>query len=157
MRRWGLAYLGRSSFPKDVSEFELQRAFTFDHRERRDIRRAFRVRYRLPAALQLGFLRLAGKALASVAYVPTSVLHEENLKLTRALNAGLRYQQGTTAGGLSETRMVIPIDGEKVTDLFALITRGLIYWHWGRHLPLDYTAYALVLRDAGQAYWDRLT
>src|SRR5580658_8039653 len=75
MRRWKSAYLGRSSFPKDVSEFELQRAFTFNHRERRDIRKAFRMRYRLAAALQLGFLRLTGKALASVAYVPSSVLH----------------------------------------------------------------------------------
>lgn len=75
MRRWGMAYLGRSTFPKDVSEFELQRAFTFTHRERRDIRKAFRVKYRLAAALQLGFLRLTGNALASVAYVPTVVLH----------------------------------------------------------------------------------
>jgi hypothetical protein len=75
MRRWGLAYLGRSTFPKNLSEFELQRAFTFTHRERRDIRKAFRVRYRLAAALQLGFLRLSGKSLASIAYVPTLVLH----------------------------------------------------------------------------------
>ncbi len=75
MRRWELAYLGRSTFPKDVAEFELQRAFTFSHRERRDIRKAFRVKYRLAAALQLGFLRLTGHALGSVAYVPTVVLH----------------------------------------------------------------------------------
>jgi hypothetical protein len=75
MRRWGLAYLGRSTFPKDVSEFELQQVFTFTHRERRDIRKTFRVKYRLAAALQLGFLRLTGNALASVAYVPTVVLH----------------------------------------------------------------------------------
>jgi len=75
MRRWGLAYLGRSTFPKGLSEFELQRAFTFTHRERRDMRKAFRVRYQLAAALQLGFLRLTGISLASVAYVPTLVLH----------------------------------------------------------------------------------
>lgn len=75
MRRWGWAYLGRCRFPKDVSDFELLRAFTFSDRERRDIRRVFRVRYRLAAALQLGFLRLTGTALASVAYVPTVVLH----------------------------------------------------------------------------------
>ena len=75
MGRWGLAYLGRSTFPKDVSELELQRAFTFTDRERRDIREAFRVRYRLAAAVQLGFLRLTGRALASVAYVPAVVLH----------------------------------------------------------------------------------
>ena len=75
MRRWGLAYLGRSTFPKDVSEFELHQAFTFTHQERRDIRKAFRVKYRLAAALQFGFLRLTGTSLASVAYVPTVVLH----------------------------------------------------------------------------------
>ncbi len=54
MQRWGMAYVGRSTFPKDISEFELQRAFSFTHRERRDIRKAFRVKYRLAAALQLG-------------------------------------------------------------------------------------------------------
>ena len=75
MRREGRAYLGRHRFPNDITEFELLRAFTFSDRERRDIRRAFRVRYRLAAALQLGFLRLTGTALGSVAYVPTVVLH----------------------------------------------------------------------------------
>ena len=75
MRREGRAYLGRHRFPNDITEFELLRAFTFSDRERRDIRRAFRVRYRLAAALQLGFLRLTGTALGSVAYVHTVVLH----------------------------------------------------------------------------------
>jgi TnpA family transposase len=75
MRRWGSAYLGRSTFPKDVSEFELDQAFRFNARERRDIRKAFRVRHRLAAALQFGFLRLTGTALASVGYVPKIVLH----------------------------------------------------------------------------------
>lgn len=75
MRRWELTYLGRSTFPKGLSEFELKRAFTFTDRERRDIRKAFRVKYRLAAALQFGFLRLTGLALGSVAYVPTAVLH----------------------------------------------------------------------------------
>lgn len=75
MRRWGSAYLGRKTFQKDLSEFKLPRAFTFTHCERRDIREGFRVRYRLAAALPLGFLRLAGTSLASEAYVPTVVLH----------------------------------------------------------------------------------
>ena len=75
MRRWGSAYLGRSTFPRDISEFEVEQAFRFNARERRDLRKAFRSRHRLAAALQLGFLRLTGTALASVAYVPTVVLH----------------------------------------------------------------------------------
>jgi len=75
MRRWTTAYLGRPTFPRELSEFEWRAAFTFDHAERRDIRRGFRERYRLAAALQLGFLRLTGRGLASVARVPTVVLH----------------------------------------------------------------------------------
>ena len=75
MRRWGLVYLGRSTFPKNLSECEPHQAFTFAHRERRDIRKAFRVKYRLAAELQFGFLRLTDTSLASVAYVPTVVLH----------------------------------------------------------------------------------
>ena len=44
MRREGWAYLGRHRIPKGIIEFELLRAFSFSDRERRDIRRAFRVR-----------------------------------------------------------------------------------------------------------------
>ncbi len=46
----------------------------FSHKDRRAIRKAFRLHHRLAAALQLGFLQLTGTSLASVAYVPTLVL-----------------------------------------------------------------------------------
>jgi TnpA family transposase len=75
MRDWQLAYLGRRAFPAEVTEFELRQAFTFELVEQQEIRRAFRSRLRIAAALQLGFLRLTGATLRTIEHVPTSVLH----------------------------------------------------------------------------------
>jgi hypothetical protein len=45
MRGFQSAYIGRHDFPKKLAEFELRQWFTFDARDRRDIRQAFRSRY----------------------------------------------------------------------------------------------------------------
>jgi hypothetical protein len=74
MLDWQIAYLGRHTFPAGVTDFELHQAFTFNVGEREDIRRAFRSRLRVGAALQMGFLRLTGTMLNSVEYVPGAVL-----------------------------------------------------------------------------------
>src|ERR1700723_40393 len=74
MRDWQLAYLGRRAFPAEVTEFELRQAFTFEPVEQQEMRRAFRSRLRIAAALQLGFLRLTGATLNSIQYVPSAVL-----------------------------------------------------------------------------------
>jgi hypothetical protein len=74
MRGWRLAYLGRRTFPAELTDFELRQAFTFDLEERTEIRRAFRSRLRIGVALQLGFLRLTGTSLRTIEYVPPMVL-----------------------------------------------------------------------------------
>jgi TnpA family transposase len=74
MHDWQLAYLGRHTFPAELTDFELRQTFTFDAEERENIRRAFRSRLRIGAALQLGFLRLTGTTLNSIQYVPSAVL-----------------------------------------------------------------------------------
>ena len=75
MRDWQIAYLGRGTFPADLTDFELRQAFTFDAQEQEAIRRAFRSRLRIAAALQLGFLRLSGTTLSVIEHVPVAVLH----------------------------------------------------------------------------------
>ena len=75
MRDWQFAHLGRRAFPAEVTEFELRQAFTFEPVEQQEIRRAFRSRLRIAAALQLGFLRLTGATLRTIEHVPTGVLH----------------------------------------------------------------------------------
>jgi hypothetical protein len=47
MLDWQIAYLGRHTFPAEVTDFELRQAFTFDVQEREDIRRSFRLRLRV--------------------------------------------------------------------------------------------------------------
>ena len=74
MRPFQSAYIGRHDFPKGLGEFELRQWFTFDVRDRRSIRRAFRSRHWIGAALQLGFIAMTGTTLDSLEYVPTVLL-----------------------------------------------------------------------------------
>jgi Domain of unknown function (DUF4158) len=74
MRAFQSAYIGRHDFPSRVSEFELRQWFTFDVRDRRSIRKAFRSRYWIGAALQVGFLAMTGTTLGSLEYVPVVLL-----------------------------------------------------------------------------------
>ena len=74
MRGFQSAYIGRHEFPKRLAEFELRQWFTFDARVKHEIRKSFRSRYWMGAALQLGFVRMTGTTLDSLEYVPPSLL-----------------------------------------------------------------------------------
>src|SRR5450631_2549066 len=67
-------YVGRHDFPKSLPDFLLQRWFTLNDRDRRAIRKAFRSRHWIGAALQLGFIGMTGTTLRSLEYVPAAVL-----------------------------------------------------------------------------------
>ena len=70
MRRIHSAYLGRTSIPRDLTDFELREFFTLSAADRRAIRVAVRKRLRLAMALQLGFLRMTGATLDALDYIP---------------------------------------------------------------------------------------
>ena len=74
MRAFQSTYVGRRDFPKSLPDFMLQRWFTLEARDRRLIRKTFRSRYWIGAALQLGFVGMTGTTLRSIEYVPSSVL-----------------------------------------------------------------------------------
>src|SRR6266851_2923886 len=74
MRVFQATYLGRHDFPKTLPDFLLQQWFTLNERDRRAIRKAFRSRHWIGAALQLGFLGMTGTTLRSLEYVPAAVL-----------------------------------------------------------------------------------
>ena len=74
MRVFQSTYVGRHDFPKSLPDFLLQRWFTFNDRDRRAVRKAFRSRYWVGAALQLGFVGMTGTTLRSLDYVPAAVL-----------------------------------------------------------------------------------
>jgi hypothetical protein len=54
-------YVGRHDFPKSLPDF-LQQCFTLNARDRSAIRKAFRSRHWIGAALQLGFLGMTETA-----------------------------------------------------------------------------------------------
>ena len=74
MRAFQSAYVGRHDFPKFLPDFLLRQWFTSNARDRHSIRKTFRSRYWIGAALQLGFVGMTGTTLRSLEYVPTSVL-----------------------------------------------------------------------------------
>jgi hypothetical protein len=74
MRVFQSTYVGRNDFPKSLPDFVLQQWFTFNARDRRAIRKAFRSRHWIGAALQLGFVGMTGTTLRSLEYVPAAVL-----------------------------------------------------------------------------------
>jgi hypothetical protein len=70
------SYLGSHRFPREMSTFEVRRSFTLSSDDCHVLRRRFRSRSRLGAALQLGFVRTTGTTLDALDYVPRSVLEQ---------------------------------------------------------------------------------
>ncbi len=74
MRAFQSTYVGRNDLPKSLLDIVLQQWFTFNARDRHAIRKEFRSRHRIGAALQLGFVGMTGTTLNSLEYVPAAVL-----------------------------------------------------------------------------------
>jgi hypothetical protein len=112
MRALQAAYIGRHEFQKNLIECELRQWFTFDERERRGIRKAFRSRYWIGAALHLGLLAMTGTTLGSLEYVPSVLLRHlgrqfvqksHDLATLRSLyrhpSVGMRLEHGVPETG----------------------------------------------------------
>lgn len=68
------SYLGWHRFPRELSSFEVRRFFSFSLADRHVLRRRFRSRARLGAAIQLGFVRMTGATLETFDHIPREVL-----------------------------------------------------------------------------------
>jgi hypothetical protein len=66
MRVFQSTYVGRHGFPKSLPDFQLQQWVTLSDADGKTIRKAFRSRYWISAALQLGFLGMNGTTLRSL-------------------------------------------------------------------------------------------
>ena len=84
MRRIHSTYLGRTTIPRDLTDFEMREFFTLSAADRRAIRGAIRSRLRLPVALQVGFLRMTGTTLDAFDYVPRELLEFLGQQLQRS-------------------------------------------------------------------------
>lgn len=78
-----------------------------------------------------------------------------NLRLANELESGRRPIWRQTPDAL-RMGMTIPVDPEKITALFALVARGLVWFHWKTYLTPEHDADALMLTPFGQQYFDRL-
>jgi hypothetical protein len=78
-----------------------------------------------------------------------------NLRLANELAAGRRpiWRQAPDVLYLG---MTIPVDPQQITALFALVARGLAWFHWKTYLAPEHDADALMLTPFGQQYFDRL-
>ena len=74
MRTLLWSYLGWRRFPHELSAFEVRRFFSLGPADRQILRRRFRSRARLGAAIQLGFVRMTGTMLDTLDHVPRAVL-----------------------------------------------------------------------------------
>jgi hypothetical protein len=107
----------------------------------------------LSAVLPFGGLHADASRLLSEDVPPRLA---NDLKLTRDLYAGRSFETVAGSDGAPQVGMAMPLDGQKLIDLFAMIARGLIYWHWRHHLDPGYTTTATVMRAPGQQVWERM-
>ena len=52
--------------------------------------------------------------------------------------------------------MTLPIDPQRLLDLFAMIARGLVWYHWQVRLTIDDSVVPCALTPAGEERFDRL-
>lgn len=78
-----------------------------------------------------------------------------NVRLASELAAG-RQAVWRRAPDALHLGMTIPVDAEQVVALFAMVARGLAWFHWKTYLAPEHDADALMLTQFGQHYFDRL-
>jgi TnpA family transposase len=74
MKSRQLQVLGMDRFPPSITEFDINQFFCFDRKERRAIVSRHGACHQAAMAIQIGFLRLTGRPLASLESVPAALL-----------------------------------------------------------------------------------
>ena len=73
MQNWRTTYLGMRELPREISLFEMQAFFTFEHAEREVIDARCGDAHKLGLALHIGFLRMSGRLLNAFHVVPPAL------------------------------------------------------------------------------------
>lgn len=79
----------------------------------------------------------------------------KNLRLARELNAG-RGRVWHLENNVIHLALTVPIDPKRTCELFAMIGRGLAWYHWSTYLQPEHTSEALFLSNFGQEYFARM-
>jgi hypothetical protein len=81
------------------------------------------------------------------------------LKKNRRLHRQLGEQQGRvwtkTDAGLIVQTMTLPVDAERLLDLFKWITKGLVWFHWHVRLTDEHDVTAVTLTAAGEPIFEQ--
>ena len=75
MPRWHQPYLGLTEFPADLTTFELDYFFTFTADDIAALKSRYKPLLRIGAAIQMGFLRMAGCSISAFKIIPRKLLH----------------------------------------------------------------------------------
>ena len=74
MHRWHIQYLGCIELPSHLNELEMESFFTLSDDERNLIQSRYKPNPRIAAAIQLGFLKMAGRPLSAFKVLPAKLL-----------------------------------------------------------------------------------
>lgn len=74
MEIWHSTFLGRRTLPADLSDYQIQAFFTFGADDLASLKKEFYTKTRTAAAIQLGYLALAGTELDAVRMLPRNLL-----------------------------------------------------------------------------------
>ncbi len=77
----------------------------------------------------------------------------KNAKLHRELAAG-QQRVLTQTGGACQHIVTIPLDGPRLDELFAMIARGLIWYHWQIYLEKNYAVQTHSVTRFGERFFD---
>jgi hypothetical protein len=77
----------------------------------------------------------------------------KNKRLHREIAAGWG-QVWTKEGGIYLQTATVPTDSSRIEELFGLIVRGLIWWHWKTYLTSDHFVQVWALTDAGERLFE---
>lgn len=79
----------------------------------------------------------------------------KNLRLHRELHAG-RSHIWRMENGVLQPTMTIPVEPEKIEELFTLTARALVWFHFRQYLKDGHESAALQLTGFGSAFFERL-
>ena len=78
----------------------------------------------------------------------------KNAKLHRELAAGQQRVLTKAPGGEHQHTLTIPLDGPRLDELFAMIARGLIWYHWQVYLEKNYAVQTHSVTQFGERFFD---
>jgi TnpA family transposase len=92
LHRWQYQYLGMTVLPRQLTPIELDTFFAFSDAELTAINSRYKSNLRIAAAIQLGFLKMAGRPLDALKVIPRELLKRvgEQLNLPAPTIASLR-------------------------------------------------------------------